>query len=47
MRGQIQVLIQDLLEQEVTGLLGRARSVRRSGSDRNTGYRNGHGKPRG
>ena len=32
-RGQVQRLIQDLLEQEVTEFLGRARSVRRSDSD--------------
>ena len=30
LRGQMQGLIQDLLEQEVTEFLGRARSVRRS-----------------
>ena len=35
-----------MLEEEVTEFLGRARSVRRSGSDRDAGYRNGHGRPR-
>ena len=33
LRGQVQGLIQELLEQEVTEFLGRARSVRRSESD--------------
>ncbi len=46
LRGQMQGLIQDMLEEEVTEFLGRARSVRRSGSDRDSGYRNGHGSPR-
>ncbi len=46
LRGQMQGLIQDMLEEEVTEFLGRARSVRRSGSDRDAGYRNGHGRPR-
>ena len=45
-RGQVQRLIQDLLEQEVTEFLGRARSVRRSDSDSDTGYRNGYAPPR-
>ena len=42
LRGQIQGLIQDLLEEEVTEFLGRARSVRRSGSDSDAGYRPVH-----
>ena len=46
LRGQMQGLIQDLLEQEVTEFLGRARSVRRSVSDSDAGYRNGYGRPR-
>ena len=37
LRGQMQGLIQDLLEQEVTEFLGRARSVRRSESDNDVG----------
>ena len=45
-RGQVQRLIQDLLEQEVTEFLGRARSVRRADSDSDTGYRNGYAPPR-
>ena len=39
LRGRMQGLIQELLEQEVTEFLGRARSVRRSESDNDTGYR--------
>ncbi len=35
-----------MLEEEVTEFLGRGRSVRRSGSDEDSGYRNGHGRPR-
>ena len=46
LRGQMQGLIQDLLEQEVTEFLGRARSVRRSESDNDVGYRNGYAPPR-
>ena len=46
LRGQMQGLIQDLLEEEVTEFLGRARSVRRSGSDSDAGYRNGYAPPR-
>ncbi len=46
LRGQMQGLIQDLLEQEVTEFLGRTRSVRRSESDNDAGYRNGYAPPR-
>ena len=46
LRGQMQGLIQDLLDQEVTEFLGRARSVRRSESDNDVGYRNGYAPPR-
>ncbi len=46
LRGQMQGLIQELLEQEVTEFLGRARSIRRSESDNDTGYRNGYAPPR-
>ena len=42
LRGQMQGLIQDLLEQEVTEFLGRTRPVRRSESDNDAGYRNGY-----
>ena len=46
LRGQMHGLIQDPQEEEVTEFLGRARSVRRSGSDKDAGYRNGHRRPR-
>ncbi len=45
-RGQVQVLIQRVLEEEVTELLGRRRSQRRPAVDAAPGYRNGYGKPR-
>jgi transposase-like protein len=45
-RGQIQDLLQNLLEAEVTDLLGRVKSERLPAVDAPTGYRNGHGKPR-
>ena len=45
-RGQVQGLIQELLEEEITELLGRAMSARRSTLDGAPGYRNGYGKPR-
>ena len=41
-RGQLQRLIQELLEEEVTEFLGRARSARRSDRDNDAGYRNGY-----
>ena len=46
LRGQMKGLIQDLLEQEVTEFLGRTRSVRRSESDNDAGYRNGYAPSR-
>ena len=46
LRGQMQGLIQELLEQEVTEFLGRARSVRRSETDNDAGYRNGYAPSR-
>jgi len=45
-RGKIQECVQALLEEEVTELLGRAKSARRAAVDAPTGYRNGHGKSR-
>ena len=45
-RGHVQRLIQELLEEEVTEFLGRAKSARRSESDNERGYRNGYGRPR-
>lgn len=48
-RGKIQAHLQQLLEEEVTTFLGRARHERRgtvSPIDPPTGSRNGYGKPR-
>ena len=45
-RHRVQSLIQELLEEEVTELLGRCRHQRRAAVDSRPGYRNGHGKPR-
>ena len=45
-RSQVQRLIQELLEEEVTEFLGRAKSALRSDSDSDTGYRNGYGRAR-
>jgi transposase-like protein len=45
-RGKIQGWIQDLLQQEITELLGRRKSERRAAVDGAVGYRNGYGKPR-
>lgn len=45
-RGQIQRCFQDVLEEEVTEFLGRARYERRVGIDNGVGSRNGYGKPR-
>jgi transposase-like protein len=45
-REHIQRFIQSLLEEEVTELLGRTKSVRRAAVDAPPGSRNGHGKPR-
>lgn len=45
-RHKVQRLIQELLEEEVTELLGRSRHQRRAAVDSRPGYRNGHGKPR-
>ena len=39
-------MIQQVLEEEVTEFLGRAKSTRRSETDSDSGYRNGHGRPR-
>ena len=46
LRGQVQGLIQHVLEEEVTEFLGRAKSVRRSGSGSDSGYRNGYASSR-
>jgi len=45
-RGKVQELIQAVLEEEVTELLGRSKSERRQVLDTPPGYRNGYGKER-
>ncbi len=45
-RSLIQGALQDVLEEEVTELLGRLKSERRKPVDEVGGYRNGYGKPR-
>jgi putative transposase len=45
-RSRIQSWLQDVLEEEVTELLGRGKSERRAVVDGPAGYRNGHGKTR-
>lgn len=45
-REQAQAFIQQILEEEVTELLGRGKSERREDVDAPVGYRNGYGKPR-
>lgn len=46
LRGRMQELIQQVLEEEVTEFLGREKSQRRVEVDGVSGYRNGHSKPR-
>ena len=45
-RGKVQQLVQGILEEEVTELLGRRKSERRNLVDSDSGYRNGYGKSR-
>lgn len=45
-RSKVQQFIQDILEEEVTEFLGRAKSERRELVDGKVGYRNGYGKER-
>ena len=45
-RQRAQDFIQEILEEEVTELLGREKSKRREAVDASPGYRNGYGKPR-
>jgi transposase-like protein len=45
-RVKIQDFIQQILEEEVTDLLGRSKGQRQQKVDSMTGYRNGYGKPR-
>ena len=46
LRGQVQGLIQHVLEEEVTEFLGRAKSARRSSDDSDAVYRNGYAPSR-
>lgn len=46
LRSRVQAWLQDLLEEEVTELLGRRKSERAKTVDVSPGYRNGHGKAR-
>ena len=46
LRGSMQNLIQQVLEEEVPEFFGRAKSARWSEGDSDSGYRNGHGRPR-
>ena len=46
LRGQVQGIVQYMLEEEVTEFLGRLKSARRSDSDSDSGYRNGYAAPR-
>ncbi len=45
-REKAQELIQQVLEEEVSELLGRRKAERREAVDPSSGYRNGCGKPR-
>ena len=45
-RLKIQGWIQELMEEEITELVGRSKSERRAAVDGAVGYRNGYGKPR-
>lgn len=45
-RAKIQSWVQELLEEEMTELLGRGKSERRQAVDAASGYRNGYGKRR-
>ena len=46
MREKAQEFTQQILEEEVTELLGREKSERKAAVDATPGYRNGYGKPR-
>ena len=46
LRGQVQGMVQYMLEEEVTEFLGRLKSARWSDSDSDSGYRNGYAPPR-
>ena len=46
LRGQVQGMVQYMLEEEVTEFLGRLKSARRSDADNDSGYRNGYAPAR-
>lgn len=46
LRGRLHGLIQHVLEEEVTGFLDSAKSVRMSSEDSDSGYRNGYSRSR-
>jgi len=46
LRDKVRQFIQDILEEEVTELLGRQKSERLKAVDGQPAYRNGYGKPR-
>ena len=46
LRGQVQGMVQYMLEEEVTEFLGRLKSARRSNADNDSGYRNGYAPAR-
>ena len=46
LRGQVQGMVQYMLEEEVTEFLGRLKSARRSDEDNDSGYRNGYAPAR-
>ena len=46
LRGQVQGMVQYMLEEEVTEFLGRLKSERRSNADNDSGYRNGYAPAR-
>ena len=46
LRDHVQTMVQRVLEEEVTELLGRTKSERRATAEAAAGYRNGFGKPR-
>ena len=46
LRGQVQGMVQYMLEEEVTEFLGRLKSARRTNADNDSGYRNGYAPAR-
>ncbi len=46
LRGSMEKLIREALEEEVTGFFSRVKSAWRSEEDSDSGYRNGYARPR-